>query len=586
MNRPCVGAAKSALCVLFVALLGAAPAPLVVGSVRDQEGAPIAGAQVRLVGSPVSTAVAQTATDGTFAIEGAGSAVQIRCDYCRPTQVAVAADGTVTAVVQRYDAVRLEGPSPSDLRSLPYTHAESDVALTPFVVLEESTNPLLGASLHDRSVSTIGGLLVLDGVPDYNSADGISTFSTIAYNSAASIDVERAAQGYEYGDIANSGTYSIDTIGGATAFAGGSNTIATLDATGVGAGYSSAPFDTRSRIATQVAVPVTNASAQIALAAGSGNVIGSDDNPLQSAFSSLRLSCERTAGTDLYANVVADRGTDAYTSPHYGLDDAWSDVDAAVGVRSHAVVAPFAEIDARESSGWYWSPDEAPYVAGVIDQLRAYGGVSANLPWYSATVAYGGDAIHVVNTYPGEASSAPGGHDASATLDLHPSPMWDLTASTSSGYILQTVFGYYEASDNGYPSSNLVSSDELDLTFHDLQRVRIGLTTFGTRSSSGVDDTSAGAQLAWQIAPSVSLRTWWLDVNTHGAGSQSVGSAWLTAVSGVLRLDVIWRRDLLDLAGDAHLDGSISGPIGFRMRWFAQTEQFAHTRVTDVGIRF
>ena len=87
MNRPCVGATKSALCVLFVALLGAAPAPLVVGSVRDQEGAPIAGARVRLVGSPVSTAVAQTATDGTFAIEGAGSAVQIRCDYCRPTQL-------------------------------------------------------------------------------------------------------------------------------------------------------------------------------------------------------------------------------------------------------------------------------------------------------------------------------------------------------------------------------------------------------------------------------------------------------------------------------------------------------------------
>ena len=584
MKRSCLAwATKSVLCAFLLPLLGAAPAPLVVGSVRDQEGAPIAGARVRLVGSPASGV--QTAADGTFAIEGGGNAVQIRCDYCRPTQAPVAADGTVTAVVQRYDAVRLEGPSPSDVRSLPYTHAESDVALTPFVVLEESTNPLLGASLRDRSVTTIGGLLVLDGVPDYNSAVGLSTFSTISYDSAANVEVERAPQGYEYGDIANSGTFSIDTIGGTTSFAGGSNTIATLDANGLGAGYSSAPLDTRSRIAAQISVPVTNASAQIALASGSGNVSGGNDNPLQGAFSSLHLSYERTAGTDLYASFIADRGTDAYTSPHYGLDDAWSDVDARVGVRSHAVVAPFAEIDARESSGWYWSPAQTPYVAGVIDQLRAYAGVSANLPWYSATVAYGADAIHFTNRYPGGASSALAGHDASASIDVHPSPVWDLAASTSSGYVLQTVVGYYEASDNDYPPSNLVSTDELDLTFHDLARLRIGLTTFGTRSTSGVNDASTGAQLAWQIAPTVSLRTWWLDVNTHTAGSASVGSAWLTAVSGVVRIDVIWRRDLLDLAGDAHLDGSISGPIGVRTHWFAQTEQFAHTRVTDVGIR-
>ena len=84
------------------------------------------------------------------------------------------------------------------------------------------------------------------------------------------------------------------------------------------------------------------------------------------------------------------------------MDDAWSDVDARVGVRSHAVVAPFAEIDARDSSGWFWSPAQTPYVAGVIDQLRAYAGVNANLPWYSAKVAYGVDAIHFINTYPAE----------------------------------------------------------------------------------------------------------------------------------------------------------------------------------------
>ncbi len=169
MNHPC-------LVVFTVLVLGAAPTPLVVGSVRDQEGAPIAGATVRLTGG-ASEARARTSTDGTFAIEGTGTAVTIRCDYCRPTQTPIAADGTVTAVVQRYDAVRLDGPSHTDLANLPYTHAESAVSLTPWVVLEENANPLFASSLHDRSVSTVGGLLVLDGVPDYNSADGWTTYA-------------------------------------------------------------------------------------------------------------------------------------------------------------------------------------------------------------------------------------------------------------------------------------------------------------------------------------------------------------------------------------------------------------------------
>ena len=96
----------------------------------------------------------------------------------------------------------------------------------------------------------------------------------------------------------------------------------------------------------------------------------------------------------------------------------------------------------------------------------------------------------------------------------------------------------------------------------------------------------AGAFVAWQIAPSVSLRTWWLDVHPQSGTAQSVGSAWLTANAGPIRFDVIWRRDIYDLAGNAHLDGAISGPINVHARWFAQTEQFARTRLTNVGIRF
>ncbi|HTV91248.1 MAG TPA: carboxypeptidase-like regulatory domain-containing protein [Verrucomicrobiae bacterium] len=571
--------------VLAALVLGATPAPLVVGSVRDQHGAPIAGAAVQLLGSSLSPR-AVTAADGTFSIEGTGSAVRIRCDYCRPLEAPVAADGTVIAIVQRYDAVRLEGPNPSDLRALPYAHAESDVALTPFVVLEENSNPLHGTSLQDRSISTTGGLLVLDGVPDYNGTDGFNTYPTIPYAAAADVDVERADRGYEYGSIAQSGAFGIDTIGGNTAVAGGNDTFATLNTLGLAGGYSTGPGDLRNRVTAQVPVSLPNASTQIALSSGSADVAGIANDTLASAFSSLRASYERTQGTDLYANFIADRGTDGYTAAYGDANDVWSDVDANAGARSHAVVAPFAEVDVRSTSGWYWSAAQAPYVAGSIDQTRAYAGVSANLPWYSANVAYGLNAIRYVNAYPDGETTPVSGHDGSASLDLHPSPTWDLHASTSSGYVLQTVFGSYYEEDNGYTPGDAQSTDELDLTLQDLRRVRVGLTSFETHSVAGIADASSGAEVAWQIAPAVSLRTWWLEVHPRTGPAQTVGSAWLTAQTGMLRFDVIWQRDLYDLAADMHIDGSVSGPIGVHARWFAQTEQFERARSTNLGVRF
>ena len=581
MNHPC-------LVVLTVLVLGAAPTPLVVGSVRDQEGAPIAGAAVRLTGG-TSGASTRTSTDGTFAIEGAGTAVIIRCDYCRPTQTPIAADGTVTAVVQRYDAVRLDGPSHTDLANLPYTHAESAVSLTPWVVLEENANPLFASSLHDRSVSTVGGLLVLDGVPDYNSADGWTTYGTIAYNSAADVDVERVPAAYEYGNVAGAGTFAVTTTGGAPLIAAGSSAIGGLSVNGtnaIAAGYSSDGTGTRTRGTALLALPLPNATLQVALASGTGEIIGSNQATLASSFSSYQVAYERTSGTDVYASLTGDRGTDALTSSTFDSNDLWSDFNARVGARSRAVVAPFVELATHDSTGWFWTQAVSPYVAGTIDQSRAYTGINAKLPWFTANVAYGLDGIRFINTYPELTATTTTGHDAVATLDLHPIPGWDLQGSTSSGYLLQTVFGAYNDSEFAISPLNPMSSDELDLTYADLKRVRIGLTTFGTRSGTNLNDTSSGAQIAWQIAPSISLRTWWLDVHPQSGSAQSVGSAWLTANAGTLRFDLIWRRDLYNLAGDAHVDGAVSGPLGVHARWFAQTEQYAHARMTNMGIRF
>ncbi len=581
MNRPF-------LLVLAFVVLGAVPAPLVVGSVRDQTGAPIEGARVHLVGGPLG-ASAQTAADGTFAIQGSGSAVEIRCDYCRPTAAPVAADGTVTAIVQRYDAVRNEGPTRADIANLPYTHAESVVSLTPWIVLETNANPFIGSSLRDRSISGPGGLLVLDGVPDYNSTDGATPYTTIPYDSATDVAVNRVPQAYQYGNVAGAGTFFVTTTGGTPIVAGGSSVIGGISVNGASDaafGFSSDGTGPRNRGTAQIALPLPNATLQVGVASGSGENDNGNDSTLESSFSNYRLAYERTSGTDWYASLSEDRGTDGFTSPAFDVNDLWSDLDARVGVRSHAVVAPFAEVSTHDSTGWYWAPAFAPYIAGTIDQSRAYGGVNATLPWLTANVAYGVDDLRYVNTFPDMTTTTVTGHDASAMLDLHPVPVWDLQASTSSGYTPQTIFGAYAASESGTSPLYAMSSDELDLTYTDVQRVRIGLTSFGTHNVSGIDDTSSGALLAWQIAPSVSLRTWWLDVHPHVGSAQSVGSAWLTAAAGAVRFDVIWRRDLYNLLGNAHLDGAVSGPLNAHARWFAQTEQFDRTRMSNIGIRF
>jgi hypothetical protein len=52
------------------------------------------------------------------------------------------------------------------------------------------------------------------------------------------------------------------------------------------------------------------------------------------------------------------------------------------------------------------------------------------------------------------------------------------------------------------------------------------------------------------------------------------------------RVDAIRRRDLVDWGADVHLDGTISGPIGRRLRWFVGSERHVFTRTIEAGVRY
>src|SRR5215471_8840287 len=137
MNRLLAGAAA-----LLLVALGAAPAraqtPLLVGSVRDQHGSAVVGAEVsgRTLNGEVRAA---TDASGTFALQGDGiTVIRISCRFCATTSLSVTPDVPIVAIVRRFDALAADSPTPWDLANLPYAHVESSVALRPFTLLAQT----------------------------------------------------------------------------------------------------------------------------------------------------------------------------------------------------------------------------------------------------------------------------------------------------------------------------------------------------------------------------------------------------------------------------------------------------------------
>ncbi|MBV8333385.1 MAG: carboxypeptidase regulatory-like domain-containing protein, partial [Candidatus Eremiobacteraeota bacterium] len=133
MNRTL--SALAAIATVFLGTPVGAQVALVVGSVRDQRGLPIAGAAVTALPAGIAQP-AVTSADGTFAVEGEGVAsVTIRCRYCATRTFAVVRGQPVVAIVSRFSALLDPAPSPEDLAALPYGRVESSIALRPFELL-------------------------------------------------------------------------------------------------------------------------------------------------------------------------------------------------------------------------------------------------------------------------------------------------------------------------------------------------------------------------------------------------------------------------------------------------------------------
>ncbi len=613
MNRSLHGAAA-----LLLTLLVAAPArgqvPLVVGSVRDQLGAPIEGAIV--VGYRANGVGVTTRTDaaGTFALEGvASSPLLVTCRYCQPVRLSAKPDEPVVAIVRRYQALAEETPTTADLQSLPYGHVESAIALRPFTLLAQSTAPYPGSQLSDRGLSSTGSLTIDNGAANYDVTAGLSAYAFVpaAYEQGAS--VRPASDAYAYGDRAAGGIVQLAPF--VTGYASnvalaGSDAIARAqigtDAAQAAAGSFTNDEESRQRADFSASWLIGDGQS-FALAGGSeqGRVFQTPGSAFAGSFSFADAAYRNAGLYNLSVDAVADRGNYIINFGDYPIASAWSDTGVTVGVHSTGAIAGFADVAVRASSGFYDAEapyDAAPRIGGTLTQTRADAGLEARGNDYSVTAGIGTFWIDYAGgtegvSYPSHMTLT----EPSVRALLFPDRKWSVTLEDSGSFTLPTFLEQYGSVAAGpapiaYQRNALAAAA---ITYTDASRVRVSFenASQSVQGSAGGSVVSTGVSATWQIAPFVALRAWTMHVSDnvelsgivppYGGIAPTVDAMWLTYDTGsLLRVDAVYRRDLLDSAPFYHVDGAISGPFARGLRWYAGAYDSMHRTFVDAGLRF
>ena len=584
--------------------LAAVPAPLVVGSVRDQDGAPIPGASVASGGLRTTTA-----PDGTFALEAGGvRSLRITCPYCKPVVVSVQNSEPVVAIVQRYGALSDSSPSARDIRSLPYSRAESAVSLHPFVVLTDTRAFLPGARLADRAASAQGGAIVDDGIPNYDIAANVSMLPVIPSFDLRTADAFSPGVASYTGDQAAGGVFFLNDIpaqGSDASAIAGSDYAARRGGFTPGTAYAFAAsgnrFGTSARAAAQLHLPAGGDSLDLSFLGAHAGVsrgsVWSDEGS-----EGFRAQYSRVRETALQATFVADRAGYDTTFASAPLTSTWSDLVGELTVSTQTQVQAFGDFGVRQSTGSYDAEAFHLRIAGSVSQMHLDAGAQTSGDGYSARATIGAYAI----AYTGGAGGKPVPLQAQALVpsvysSFALSPQWNLELYAGTSFRLPTLLEAYGTVPD--PDLHVDRYAELTqtLTYSDLNRIKVSMTYMSERLTSLDAGTvhSAGASVAWQIAPEIALRAWttWFNDTTQpyetvlrfgrSAPSGAPGSLWLTYENpSGFRIDTIYRSDFLDALPQRHVDGSISGPLGCGLRWFVGTERLQDARTIDAGIKF
>jgi hypothetical protein len=604
--------AAALLFVMLVAAPAAGQVPLVVGSVRDQRGSPVEGALVSGQTAGGRKVAATSDSAGTFVLQGEGiAALLITCRYCQPAVVTAEPGEPVVAIVRRYQALAEEFPSPNDLESLPYAHVESAVALRPFTLLAQSSAPYPGSRLSDRGLSSIGSLLIDDGTPAYDITNGESPYTFIPANYEQTAVVRDAGNAFAYGDQAGGGVVALDPFrAGSNAEIAtiGSDTIARAQvgsaASGIALGSFSNNQESRQRTDLFASLPLpADQSLNVVAGTEQGRVYQFPGSSLAGSFSFSNATFNDPRALNLYISAAADRGD--YTMTEYPISSAWSDSNFAAGIHTTGAVSGFADVAVRSSTGFYDPqalPVSLPRVGAMLSQTRADLGFVSGAHDYSVVggvgvfwVNYAGGTLGV--SQPAKATFVL----PSITAQLFPSGKFGVKLQESDSFVLPTFVDQYQFTAGqpaplGFERNSMLGGA---FTYTDGSRLRFSFE-HADQSVNGIwtgTVTSTGFSAVWQIAPAIALRAWTMHVTDtvplYGGGlpyngiAPTVNAVWLTYDTGAaLRVDAIYRRDLLDAAPFYHFDGAISGPIGNGLRWYAGAEDRMRRTFVDAGLRF
>ncbi len=604
------------LSVMLVGVPARGQAPLVVGSVRDQHGAAIAGAVI--TGTTLQGMRAATTTDdgGTFALHAGGIvSVLVSCRYCKSTLVAVQPDEPIVLIVRRYDALADGSPSPSDLQNLPYEHVESSIGLHPFTLLAQSSASYPGPLLSDRGLSSSGSLLIDNGAPSYDIVDGQSPYLLIPGRYEQSAVLRDASNAYAYGDQAAGGVVELDPFASNSneqiAIAG-SDTVARAqigsDSSSVAVGSLTNDEESRQRGDAIASWPL-GAQQTLTVAGGTeqGREYASPNSAFSGSYSFADAQLLDPRALNLSVTAITDRGD--YTTSAYQLPTsvAWSDSGFDASIHSGGPLIAFAGVGLRSSTGFYDAQAlsyELPRLGAMLEQTRADAGIAASGNDYKITAGVGAFWFEYAGGAYGYSQPARTALAVpSLQAQLFPNGRWTLALEGSGSFTLPTFVDEY-LYGSGQPGTFTVQLERnalqaAVLTYTDEARVRLSVEQ-ASENISGASSgriTSTGFSAIWQVAPTISLRAWTMHVTDTASpyagepsdeGTAPTASAfWLTYdAGGAVRADAIYRRDLLDGAPFYHIDGAISGPIANRLRWYVGAEDRFHRAFVDVGLRF
>ncbi len=556
---------------------------LLTGIVRDTHGAPITGAFV--VGLDRGGAVigrATTDSDGTFALDTAQAPQRVRvsCKFCRTASYPVDPSEPVVAVLQRYDALLSDGPSPSDLMALPYTQIENALALKPFEVLR------LGLGLpNDRSLSDRGlgnSALVLDGdAPTYDIAPYLPTaLATTPTHSGNVATFEPSSNAYQYGAYATGGLIALSrdpavVEQGAWGNASAYRFSAGTPSFGISLGSDADDYTQRERVVASGTAGLAGGTLDAQLSSSRADTV------LPSATFELSESSATLGFTRQFDRVrFRFSASDAFGTESFFLNDTiWNDsaLNASASTR-------FGIVD--------------------FDVGAQYSNNSNYLALSNTAINFGQGTVYVHAHVPGRTSLDFG--VAHTTYDsesgtrnlILPSltVVQGLGAFSVTGGVSTSLVRISE-----YGTPYLAALAEAHFDYSDGQRLRAEIQTYGQNTSvpNSRGMTGTGVSLAYQITPTTSIRAWSLrlynDDNAYSGVQDtpyiSGDSLWITSQNGGFRMDAVYRRtatqtNYMSSQTRRGLDGDIYFPLTMRTSLGLRSELRPQGRRSSVVVNF